>query len=109
MAGNGNAEREPDVIAELKRLGRQLGQTLDAAWKSVERQKAEEELRAGARAFASEFARARTTRPSDMASRTRRSVVDGLRWMSAELESLADRFTPAAADAEEPPDEGERR
>jgi hypothetical protein len=29
--------------------------------------------------------------------------------MSAELESLADRFTPAAADAEEPPDEGERR
>ena len=113
MTGNGNAEREPDVIAELKRLGRQLGQTLDAAWKSAERQKAEEELRAGARAYASEFerafARARTTRPSDMASRTRRSVVDGLRWMSAELESLADRFTPAAADAEEPPDEGERR
>jgi hypothetical protein len=112
MAGNRSAEREPDVIAELKRLGRQLGQTLDAAWKSAERQKAEEDLRAGARAFASEFerafSRARTARPSDMASRTRRSMVEGLRWMSAELESLADRFTPGA-EAEEPPEEGERR
>ena len=28
--------------------------------------------------------------------------------MSAELESLADRFTPAVVDAQEPPDEGER-
>jgi hypothetical protein len=108
MAESRSTDREPDVIAELKQLGRQLGQTLDAAWKSAERQKAEEELRAGARAFASEFerafARSRTVRPSDMASKTRRSVVDGLRWMSAELESLADRFTPAA-DAANPPDE----
>ena len=108
MAANRSAEPESDVIAELKQLGRQLGQTLYAAWRSSERRKAEDELRAGARAFASEFerafSRARTTSPSDMASRTRRSVVDGLRWMSAELESLADRFTPAA-DADRPPDD----
>jgi hypothetical protein len=90
----------PDVVAELKRLGRQMGETLDAIWGSAERRKVEEDLRAGARAFADEFesalGRARTARPAGMASKARRSAVDGLRWMSAELEALADRFTPIA-------------
>ena len=90
----------PDVVAELKRLGRQLGETLDAAWGSAERKRAEEELKAGARAFAEEFeralGRARGARPGDFPSKARRSMVDGLRWMSSELEGLADRFTPAA-------------
>jgi hypothetical protein len=89
----------PDVIAELKRLGRQLGETLDAAWGSAERKRAEDELKAGARAFAEEFeralGRARGTRPGDIPSKARRTMVDGLRWMSSELEGLADRFTPA--------------
>ena len=88
-----------DVIAELKQLGRQLGETLNTAWKSAERKKAEEELRAGARAFAGEFerafSRARSARPGDVSERARSSVVDGLRWLSSELETLADRFTPA--------------
>ena len=96
----------PDVIAELKRLGRQLGETLDAAWGSAERKRAEEELKAGARAFAEEFeralGRARGARPGDIPSKARRTMVDGLRWMSSELEGLADRFTPAG-------EAGERR
>ena len=95
-----------EVIAELKRLGRQLGETLNTAWKSAERKKAEEELRAGARAFADEFqrafSRARSPRPGDVSDRARSSVVDGLRWLSSELETLADRFTPAESkDAED--------
>ena len=97
---------DPDVIAELKRLGRQLGETLDAAWGSAERKRAEEELKAGARAFAEEFeralGRARGARPAEVPSKARRTMVDGLRWMSSELEGLADRFTPAA-------EAGERR
>jgi hypothetical protein len=92
------------VIAELKRLGKQVGETLDAAWKSAERKRAQEELRAGARAFVDEceraLNRAGTARPADMASKARRSAVEALRWMSAELESLAERFTPADMDAE---------
>jgi hypothetical protein len=32
-------------------------------------------------------------------SKARSSAVEGLRWMSAELEALADRFTPADMDA----------
>lgn len=103
-------KKKPDdgaeVIAELKRLGRQLGETLNTAWKSAERKKAEEELRAGARAFAGEFerafSRARSARPGDVSDRARSSVVDGLRWLSSELETLADRFTPAESkDAED--------
>ena len=47
----------PDVVAELRRLGRQLGRTIDAAWGSQERKRAEEELKAGARALAEEVER----------------------------------------------------
>jgi hypothetical protein len=113
MNADERAGVDPEVIAELKRLGKQVGETLDAAWRSAERRKVQEELRSGARAFVDEceraLNRAGTARPADMASKARRSAVEALRWMSAELESLADRFTPAVADAEEPPDEGERR
>jgi hypothetical protein len=100
MVQDPDTGERPDVIAELKRLGRQLGETLDAAWGSAERKRAEEELKAGARAFAEEFeralGRARGARPAEVTSKARRTMVDGLRWMSSELEGLADRFTPAA-------------
>jgi hypothetical protein len=100
MVQDPNAGERPEVIAELKRLGRQLGETLDAAWGSAERKRAEEDLKAGARAFAEEFertlGRARGARPGDVTSKARSGMVDGLRWMSSELEGLADRFTPAA-------------
>lgn len=113
MNADERAGVDPEVIAELKRLGKQVGETLDAAWRSAERRKVQEELRSGARAFVDEceraLNRAGTARPADMASKARRSAVEALRWMSAELESLADRFTPAVADAEEPGDEDERR
>jgi hypothetical protein len=96
--------RDPDVIAELKRLGKQMGETLDAAWRSAERQRAQEELRAGARAFVDEcegaLKRAGTARPADMTSKARRSAVEALRWLSDELESLAERFTPADTSAD---------
>ncbi len=94
--------RETDtrrVVDELRDLGRQLGETLDAAWKSEERKEAQRELRAGARAFAEEIERAwgqaRSARTPELGPKARRSAVEALRWMSAELESLADRFTLA--------------
>jgi hypothetical protein len=89
---------EPDVIAELKPLGRQVGETLDAAWRSAERKRMQEELRAGARAFVDEcedaLKRAGSARPADVAEKARGATIEALRWMSAELESLAERFTP---------------
>lgn len=73
----------------------------------------EAELRTGARAFAEEFGRAlgraRQARPDEIPSKARRSAVDGLRWLSAELEALADRFTPAADEGEEEPAGGTGR
>lgn len=90
---------ERRLIDELRELGRQVGETLEATWNSEERKEAEREIRAGARAFAEEveraWGRARATRPADLGPRARQSAVDGLRWMSAELADLADRFTPA--------------
>jgi hypothetical protein len=89
------------VVDELKRLGKQVGETLDAAWRSAERMRVQEELRAGTRAFVDEceraLNRASTARPADVASKARRSAVEALRWMSTELGSLAERFTPADA------------
>lgn len=108
MVDDRDPGQRPDVVAELKQLGRQMGETLDAAWSSAERKKMEAEIRMGARAFADEFGRAlgraRDARPGDVTSRARRSAVEGLRWMSAELEALADRFTPSTE--EEPGDRG---
>jgi hypothetical protein len=102
MVDDRDPGQRPDVVTELKRLGRQMGETLDAAWSSAERKKMEEEIRMGARAFADEFGRAlgraRGANPGDVTSKARRSAVEGLRWMSAELEALADRFTPVNAD-----------
>jgi hypothetical protein len=110
MVDDRDPGQRPDVVAELKRLGRQMGETLDAAWSSAERKKMEEEIRTGARAFADEFGRAlgraREARPSEVTSKARRSTVDGLRWMSAELEALADRFTPV--DVDNNPREGDQ-
>lgn len=106
-----DSEERPDLVAELKRLGRQMGETLDAAWNSAEKRRMKEELRAGARAFAEEFERAmgkaRSARPAGVASKARRSAVDGLRWMSAELGALTDRFTPVEEEESVEPDEGE--
>ena len=104
MTRNDSTGVEPEVIAELKRLGKQVGETLDAAWRSAERKRVQEELRAGARAFVDEceraLNRAGTARPADVASKARRSAVDALRWMSAEMESLAERFTPGETGAD---------
>src|SRR5688500_2578950 len=99
MAEKRASDANPDLVAELKKLGRQMGETLGAAWNSAEKQRMEEDLRAGARAFADEFGRAmgraREAKPGEVASKARRSGAEAIRWMSAELESLADRFTPA--------------
>jgi hypothetical protein len=104
MTRNDKKKMDSDIVEELKRLGKQMGETLDAAWRSAERKRAQEELRSGARAFVDECVRALNragaARPADVTSKARRSAVEALRWMSAELESLAERFTPADTDAD---------
>lgn len=98
-------DERPDLIAELRRLGRQLGETFETAWNSAERQRAQADLREGARVFAEEIEKAaRRVRVADrgeIATRARKASAEGLRWLSEELADLAARFTPA--EPEEPP------
>lgn len=97
--GSGDA---PELIEELRELGRQLGRTLEASWRSEERKQAEREIREGARAFAEELGRAwertRAADRADVGARARRATAEWLRSMSAELGDLADRFTPIRED-----------
>lgn len=114
---------QSDVVKQLQDLGRQLGETLRTAWYSEERKRFEQEVREGVDTFANEMNKAfQEVRESPAASRmkeeaagfktraesteipgkTRASIGRGLGWLSEELASLADQFTPMEKDA---PDE----
>ena len=117
VAGLKAAEKSngPDVVAEFKKLGRQFGETIEAAWNSEERVRVEQELRQGVHSFVDEVdkvireARSSETvekvkgeavqakasiESSDIGGKTREGIVQGLSWMSDELAKLADQFSP---------------
>jgi len=104
-----------DVVEELKGLGKQFAETLQAAWNSEERQKVESEVREGMKSFVNEVDKAiRQVKESDVASKVkveatevktkvessdlgqkaRDGFAQGLQWLSEELGKLADQFTP---------------
>ena len=106
---------EPSVEEELRNLGRQFADVLQAAWASEERRKVENEVREGMKRFSEEmmrvFERTRETpagervrtklgeareraADSEAARRTREAVAQGLHRLSQELARLAERFTP---------------
>ena len=120
--GAAKAGHTTDLVEEFKRLGRQFGDTVQAAFNSEEARRMETELRAGMRTFADEVERAfREAKESpaatrmkeeatgmkdrvesgDMGRKAQEGVVSGLRWLSAELERLANQFTAA----QQPPTE----
>ncbi len=103
-----------DLVEEFKRLGRQFGDTVQTALNSEEARRLETELRAGMRTFADEVERAfhdAKTSPTatrvkeeatgakerveaaEIARKAQEGVVTGLRWLSVELERLANQFT----------------
>lgn len=104
-----------DVTAELRKLGRQMADTLQSAWNSEERQRFEKEVREGMRSFADEIDKAiqevRTSettakvkteatqmadkvQASDVGQKARVGLAKSLQWLSEELGSLATKFTP---------------
>ena len=105
-----------DLVEEFKRLGRQFGDTVQAALNSEEARRLESELRAGMRSVADEVERAfhdakssptatrvkeeatvvkERVETGDMGRKAQEGIVGGLRWLSDELEKLANQFTPA--------------
>jgi hypothetical protein len=114
-----------DIVEEFKHLGRQFADTLEGIFNSDEARRVENELRAGMKSFASEVEKAfNQAKDSPAASRMKEEataakervetgeyahkaqegIVSGLRWLSTELEKLANQFTPAEH-TEQPPAE----
>jgi hypothetical protein len=112
-----------DVTEEFKRLGRQFGDALESIFNSEEARRVETEVRAGMKSFAEEvekvFNEAKdsptATRVKEEATGAKERVetgefgrkaqsgmVSGLRWLSTELEKLAEQFTPAGKGEEAP-------
>jgi hypothetical protein len=113
--GAKTAHATTDLMDEFKRLGRQFGDTLQSAFNSEEARRMETELRAGMKTFADEVERVfREAKDSpaasrmkeeatvvkervetgDMGRKAQEGIVGGLRWLSDELEKLANQFTP---------------
>jgi ClpP class serine protease len=108
------ATANADISNELKNLGRQFAETLQSAWNSEERQRIEKEVREGVKSFIGEVDRvfqdanssaaAERIRneaanvktkvdSSDIGKKAQSSLAQGLKWMSEELNRLADKFT----------------
>lgn len=124
-AGGAKTEHASDIVDEFKRLGRQFADTLEGFFTSDDARRVETEVRAGMKSFADEVEKAfnqakdspAATRMKDEASgvkdrvetgefgrKAQEGVVGGLRWLSTELEKLANQFSPADKD-EQPPAE----
>ena len=117
-------EEGPDVVDELRNLGRQFGETMRSAWSSEERRQFEHEIKEGVQTFAHEIDKAfKDVASSDPAQKakseaagfkdkadageisqkTRSSLAKGLRWFSDELGKVADTFTPPEKGPEDAP------
>jgi hypothetical protein len=108
-------EASPDIVEELRNLGRQFGETVRTAWSSEERRNFEQEVKKGVQTFAQEvdkaFKEAKDSKPvhkaksgaadfkdkaasAEIGKKTQTGLAKGLRWFSDELAKLADNFTP---------------
>jgi len=115
-------KKEPDVAEALRDLGRQFAETMQAAWNSQERRELEAEVREGVQYFSEEVQRVfkdakespaakrvkeeaeevRTRVESgEVTHRARSGFVEGLHWLSQELEKLAQQFSPPQKEAPE--------
>lgn len=104
-----------DIPNELRKLGKQFADTIEAAWSSQERQRVESEIREGMSNFAEELGKlfsevkespaaqkvrseAETVKTkvneAEMGKKAKGSLAKGLGWLSEELGKLADKFTP---------------
>lgn len=117
-----------DLMQEFERLGRQVVETLDAAWRSDERQRVETEMREGVKSFVDEIDKVlrevkrnptvsrvqdeavetvHKVESTDVGRKARESIVQGISWMSIELGRLAEQFSPAETAEKSPEDTDE--
>jgi replicative superfamily II helicase len=115
-------KEKPDLVDELSKLGRQFGETVNAAWNSEERRRFESEVKEGAQSFAKEVDKAfhevregsaaqkakdeasdfrSKVQEAELGHKAQSSLAQGLRWMSVELENLAQQFTSSEKQPED--------
>ncbi len=103
-----------NVSEELGRLGTQFAETLKTAWNSEERQKFEKDVREGLQSFATEVDKvianvktnpttgkvvneasqaAKNVETSEVGQKTKAGLAQGLKWLSIELSTLAEKFS----------------
>lgn len=113
-------KKEPDVSEALRDLGRQFAETMQAAWNSQERRELESEVREGVQHFSEEVQRVfkdakespaakrvkeeaedvkARVESGDVTQKARSGFVEGLRWLSQELEKLAQQFSAPQKEA----------
>ena len=113
-AGSGKSAASTDVVEEFKKLGRQFADTLEGIFNSEEARRVENEVRAGMKSFAGEVEKAfqeakespaamrmkeeatgmkERVESGDVGRRAQEGMVSGLRWLSTELDKLANQFT----------------
>lgn len=125
-ASGAKAEHTSDIVDEFKKLGRQFAGTLEGIFTSDEARRVEGEIRAGMKSFADEvekaFSQAKESpaasrmkeeaagvkdrvETGEFARKSQEGIVSGLRWLSTELEKLANQVTPSDEPAEKSPKE----
>ncbi len=111
-----------NISEELGKLGQQFAETLKSAWNSDERQKFETDVREGLHSFATEVDKvianvktnpttekvvneasqaAKNVETSDVGQKTKAGLAQGLKWLSVELSSIAEKFSVAEEKAPE--------
>jgi hypothetical protein len=128
MSDNGIPENErvkeetPDIARELADLGKKLGDAINAAWNSEERNKIQGEIKEGLQRFSTEVdAAIKNLRESDVGEKVksgvkqvredveagkvaddlRRGTVTALRSLSEALDKMANSFTPVEDEPKE--------
>ena len=117
----GKEENKNDVVEELSNLGRQFASTLSSLWNSQERQQWEKEVKKGVQSFVGEVDKVvrevrqgdatqklrqeadnlgEQIKVDDMAHKAKESMVQGLRWLSEEMNNLAEQFAHKESPAE---------
>ena len=103
-----------NVSEELGKIGQQFAETLKTAWNSEERQKFETDVREGLHSFASEIDKvianvktnqttekvvneasqaAKNVETSEVGQKTKAGLAQGLKWLSVELSTIAEKFS----------------
>ena len=120
------SESKSDVVEELSNLGREFAATLGSLWNSEERQQWEKEVKKGVQTFVNEVDKVvrevrqgeasqklrqeadnlgEQLKADDIAHKAKEGMVQGLRWLSEEMNNLAEQFAHKESAAQTKPAE----